>query len=194
MVVGGLIIELVAFGFSFIGSNREIEGLKTKNLELQAKVLDLEAKAKDRTISEMQSNLFMLLTKDIPKVPIKVFVGTEDNETDRFATKIRKMLNGAGYGSSTDEIIRLSGNGMIIESPSGFGAFSTNALAFVTYGSKGDGSQIYTSMQIANAPPLTKLYWTMPAFSKIGLPGVLIKDDSMLNPNEVGIFVPLKNH
>ena len=42
MVVWGLALELVAFGFAFISSNREIEGLHKDNLGLKSNVADLE--------------------------------------------------------------------------------------------------------------------------------------------------------
>ena len=40
MVVCGLAVELLAFGFSFILSFREIEGLRSKNNELEARLVD----------------------------------------------------------------------------------------------------------------------------------------------------------
>src|SRR5580692_2409538 len=38
MVVVGLGVELIAFGFSFVASNREIEGLRQKNNEIEARL------------------------------------------------------------------------------------------------------------------------------------------------------------
>jgi len=41
MVVWGLALELVAFGFAFIASNKEIEGLQKSNWEMQTNVASL---------------------------------------------------------------------------------------------------------------------------------------------------------
>jgi hypothetical protein len=153
-------------------------------------VLALVEKAKDRTIVDMQSNLFMLLVKDYPKTPIKVFVGVEDNETDRYARKIKQMLDAAGYGDNTADIIRIPG-GIVVENLGAEGIFSTNALVFVSYGTKGGGT--FFPLHFTN-DPVVKLYWAESAFSKIGLGGVFIKDDTLLKTGELGIIVPLKNH
>ncbi len=60
MVVGGLVIELFAFGLSFLASNREIEGLHKANLELQAKL-------QPRIITKKQISDFIFLTEKISK-------------------------------------------------------------------------------------------------------------------------------
>ena len=79
MVVMGLGVELIAFGLSYVAANKEI--------------LELQAKLQPRTITEQQRTNFIALMSGYPKTHIKVFVGVEDYETDKFARRIRQMLN-----------------------------------------------------------------------------------------------------
>jgi hypothetical protein len=174
-----------------------------ENLVLQNRVEVLraandkfEAAAKDRIISNVQSNLFMLLVKDLPKTPINVIVGVEDNETDRYARQIRQLLNVAGYGGNQDDIIRQPG-GLVLENPAAFGQFSSNALAFLVHGRPDNGLFIYTGIELTNDPAMyamQKLNKVKDAFSQIGLNGVFVGDEALVKPGEVGIIVPMKNH
>src|ERR1017187_1270026 len=91
MVVGGLVIELFAFGLSFLASNREIEGLHKANLELQAKL-------QPRIITKKQISDFIFLTEKISKkMPIKIYACSEGDDTYQFARHIRSMFDKAGF-------------------------------------------------------------------------------------------------
>lgn len=202
--------EAIGFALLFIGLAIELFGsfeaerqqskvnlVLEKRVEVLREANDkLEAAAKDRTISNVQSNLFMLLVKDLPKIPIKVVVGVEDNETDRYARQIRQLLDAAGYGGGNqEEIIRQPG-GLVLENPVQIGQFSSNALAFLVHGTAGDGLFIY-SIERTNDPAMyamQKLNKVKDAFSQIGLNGVFVEDDVLVKQGEVGIIVPLKNH
>jgi len=185
----------------------QIEQFRSTNFVLQAKVLNLEAAAKDRTITDVQSNLFMILIKDYPQTPIKVFVGVEDYETDMYARKIRQMLDAAGYGDNGGDIIRIPG-GIVTGPISAQGQFSSNAIAFITYGNTNkmffmpmsippNGTKPVISSGLTNDVDMFHkgilgcVGW---AFSKIDLNGMYILNDTLLKPGEVGIVVPLKNH
>ena len=73
--------------------------------ELRAKNDALEANTKDRTISLKQEKEFILLCARLPKAPIKVIVGAEDDETETFAQQVRQALDDAGYGGVNAGII-----------------------------------------------------------------------------------------
>jgi hypothetical protein len=99
MVVFGLGIELIAFGFSFLASNREIEGLHRANLELQVKL-------QPRRITMEQMTNFITLCRGMPKMPIKIIVGIANNESEVFAEQVRQMLDKAGFGGEGAGIVR----------------------------------------------------------------------------------------
>ena len=200
--------EAVGFGLLFAGLAIELAGSfeaerlqSMENLGLQKKVEvlraandKLEEAAKDRIISNVQSNLFILLVKDLPKIPIKVIVGIEDYETDRYARQIHQLLDAAVYGGNQEDIIRLPG-GLVLDSPTAFGQFSTNALAFIVHGPH-NGIFIYTGNR-TNDPAMNamqKLDKVKDAFSQIGLNGIYTADETLVKPGEVGIIVPLKKH
>ncbi len=90
MVVGGLAIELIAFGLAFIASNREIEELHKSNLELQAKL-------NPRTITLEQITNFIYSTELIRKIPIKICIGQEGSDTETFAYDLREMFTLAKF-------------------------------------------------------------------------------------------------
>jgi hypothetical protein len=202
--------EAIGFGLLFIGLAIELIGsfvaerLQSKeNLVLQNRVEvlrkandELEAAARDRTISEVQSNLFMVLTKDLPKTDIKVTVGLCDYETQRYAQQIRTMLTAAGYGKNGEKIVT-QGGGMIIEPPEHLGAFSSNDLAFVVFGDPAAPVFYYSSEIWSNNPELGPpmiLGKVQSAFATIGIVGAIMSDNKLVNRGEVCVFVPLKKH
>jgi len=161
-------------------------------------VLELEAAAKDRTISDVQSNLFMVLTRDLPKTDIKVIVGLYDYETDGYAKQIRSLLNKAGYGSPDEKIIYSPG-GIVMENTEGSRLmFSTNALAFISHGPTGlPPGFIPLGSGFTNNPEwyaLQKFWHAKEAFAQINLGGIYFCDNSLMQTSEVGILVPPKKH
>ena len=103
MVVIGLGVELIAFGVSFVSSNREIEGLRSANLELQTQVLRLEEKTKERHITLQQRDTFKKLLEHSPKgfMPITTYI-TVGEEASTYASEIKEMCSFAGYDTGTD--------------------------------------------------------------------------------------------
>jgi hypothetical protein len=95
MVVFGLGIELIAFGFSFLAANREIEGLHRANLELQRKL-------QPRRITMEQRTNFIASTVYIPKIPIKILIGQEGKDTEDLAGDLRETLTMAGFKINSD--------------------------------------------------------------------------------------------
>ncbi len=73
MVVWGLVIELVAFTFSFIASNREIEGLKLDNIAREKQVEGLR-QASDALEGEIAPRVIEV---SAPVFDLKQFAGTE---------------------------------------------------------------------------------------------------------------------
>jgi len=71
---------------------------ESNNLVLKAKVLELEAKARWRTIMPEEKTNFIELTKNIPKLPIRVRMGANaPTEVLGFSSKIREMLDAGGF-------------------------------------------------------------------------------------------------
>jgi hypothetical protein len=100
MVVGGLAIEMVAFGFAFQASNNEI--------------LALQAKLQPRTITPKQIKDFIFLTGKIGKqIPIKIHASSGGDDTMSFAIQLRYMLDRAGFKRDASENgveINIAGN------------------------------------------------------------------------------------
>lgn len=186
---------------------REAERQNTGN-SVRSMSSELDALSRDRTITEAHSNLFMLLIKDYPKTPIKVFVGIGDYEADKYARKIRQLLDAAGYVDNGEAVIRIPGVLVTAPTITEQSQFSTNAIAFVMFGKA--TNWIDTVIPISQfgekpviSPGLTNdvnmlnrgilgcVKW---GFSKIEMDGIYLWDDTFMKPGEVGILVPPKNH
>src|ERR1035437_2731673 len=87
-----------------------VEELRSKNIALESKLLELKGALQPRRITREQRGRFIELTKAIPKFPVKVFVGREDSETSNYALQIREMLNSAGFGPGEDLNVRKLGD------------------------------------------------------------------------------------
>ena len=81
----GFAILLIGLAIELFGSFEAERQQSKVNLALQGRIEGLraandklEAAAKDRTISNVQSNFFMALTRDLPKTDIKVVIGLYD--------------------------------------------------------------------------------------------------------------------
>jgi hypothetical protein len=171
-------------------------------------VLTLQEAAKDRDITEAQSNLFTILIKDYPKTPVKVFVDPADAEATKYAYKFRDLLDAAGYGGAGEGVTHLP--------PLGFfdavttvarASFSSNAVAFVHYGMSKTNTQFFPISFIGDKPVISSgltndvemlhrgiLACVRWAFSKTGIDGPQLVDPSLVKPGEIGILVPAKKH
>ena len=113
----------------------EVARLTKENLELKKRI-------QPRTIISEDRTNFVNLLKDIPKMPIKVVVGMEDNETVNFAEKVRAMLDEAGFGDNGEGVIRL-GNNVIVMIRTGLDPqFSSFSLSLSYWGTTNDPPDI----------------------------------------------------
>jgi hypothetical protein len=179
--------------------------LVESNLVLQAKIETLQAR---RIGIDQEKKFINILENCHPKIPIKVFVGERDGETDDYAAEIRTILDEAGYGSGkTNDITELgelrfpSRIGVTIEDfplvlivyatnnfdlnsmwiPNVKIALGTNSdSSIITYFTGGAGTVGGVLAQIDNA------------FPQIGINPEAIADNKVLKPGEWGIFVPKK--
>jgi hypothetical protein len=83
---------------------KEAEELRSTNLLLQSRVLELQNTLQPRRITQEQRDQFIALLKDTPKIPVRVFMGAYDAETIAYARQIRGLLDDAGYGNGTPGI------------------------------------------------------------------------------------------
>lgn len=206
---GRLMAELDSTMKSASTNALRVEKLRQKNDALEARV-------HERTITDVQSNLFIRLMKNYPKIPIKVFVGWEDRETYRYATQIRQLLDAAGYRDNGDGVIRCQHTDI--------NGQTNNAVNFMFYLKPGlvDAPFVYpdkTNGEYGALMPNPKIYpakvalfsglpiafnvstndpvayadgillYVDMAFSNIGIHGNEIKGNALLKPGEVGIFV-----
>lgn len=79
-------------------ANERAANTESNNLVLQAKVLELEAKSRWRTITPEKEKAFIELTKNNLKLPIRVRMGNSSSaEVQSFAARIRAVLDKAGF-------------------------------------------------------------------------------------------------
>lgn len=80
---------------------KEAEEIRSTNFVLHARVLELEARMQDRTITAGDRDKFINLLKDIPRGIVECYVdGNSDAETQNYAEDIRQMIKSAGYDVS----------------------------------------------------------------------------------------------
>jgi hypothetical protein len=103
IVVFGLWAELIAFGFSFTGSNREIEGLKGKNLDLAKNLeslrkvnLELERDLQPRA-SRLNKERFLMALKEIKPASVDLVYPKDDAETFALLTAMKRPLVSSGW-------------------------------------------------------------------------------------------------
>lgn len=195
-------------------SDIEVKRLQSDNLVLQARVLELQAEAGPRIITDKQISDFMALTKDYPKMPIEVFVGAADNETVRFAREINDMLKQAGYGMTNKDIMHTSPtvaglteitNTVNLSQFAVFSIIGGHTNGEFLYGPLVWDQKIGTTNSVpripgqmtkTNTPELHNAIFVCVAwaFNQIGLTNYLHLDNVEFKTNEFAIFVPLKNH
>jgi hypothetical protein len=121
MVVWGLAAELIAFGFSFLASNREIDGLNKSNLVLQGRVSANELAAKRLEIqlvetkiqlANAQANLISLQNANFPMnigfildfaMALIEFPDRPLNENPKVPIKLRTLANDKSH-KTADEL------------------------------------------------------------------------------------------
>ena len=90
-----------------------LESAKSNNIIFAARTLP-------RRITFDNENKFMALCAGVPKMPIKIFIGKSDNETEIFAEQVRKLLDDAGFVGPDAVIIRDPTLNIILPLGSGF--------------------------------------------------------------------------
>jgi len=101
LVAIGVGLELYALPKSLNESHEQIAKLENKTEELRKQNDAFEIKLQPRRITAEQREKFikiMSYANNFSKMPIKVFVGKSDYETDNFAEQFREMLDQSGYG------------------------------------------------------------------------------------------------
>jgi hypothetical protein len=77
----------------------------SNNLALRSVVLELEAKSRWRTITPDQKRIFIDLTKNVLKLPIRVRMANHANaETGSYGNKIRELLDDAGFVETNKDL------------------------------------------------------------------------------------------
>jgi hypothetical protein len=105
---------------------KEAEEIRGTNFILQTRLLELEGAMQPRNITSEQHDNFVSFLKDAPKKPVWVACGNPSSETINLVSKIREMLNDAGYSVSSHSagaISKLLGAGT-----SGNGVYSAFSL------------------------------------------------------------------
>jgi hypothetical protein len=113
-----------------------VEELRSKNIALESKLIELKGTLQPRRITTQQRDRFIELLKTIPKFPVKVFVGREDSETHNYALQIREMLNSAGFGTGEDDKVRKWGDAELVL-PIGNEVGMDSPLVMVLFGEYG---------------------------------------------------------
>jgi hypothetical protein len=108
ILVTGLALELVASIFVLTISNKEIAGLRQETEALRHDNELLVKTFQSRRITTQQQRDFNSFVENMPKVPVKVFMGLYDSETINFGLQVRRLLDESGYGTGkSNDIISI---------------------------------------------------------------------------------------
>lgn len=102
--MGGLAIELLAFGISFIASNREIERLRSNNLT-QAKLLADLQNAQQSRILRIVGPKFKDSLRGNPTGEAVILFEEQDREVQAFAQSMAESLKSCGWTVSVVEAL-----------------------------------------------------------------------------------------
>jgi hypothetical protein len=113
---------------------KQAEEIRGTNFVLQAKLLELEAKNQDRTITIEQIIKFMASLGNSPRGSVMIGVRHPDSETRRFFNKIAGLLQSVGFSFESDinypdNIVQLNENssiGILIDSLNDAPPYATN--------------------------------------------------------------------
>lgn len=77
---------------------KQAEEIRSTNFVLQTKLLELEARFRERTITESDGEKFIKLLANVPKGNVVVYInGNSGSEVQNYAEQIRQMIGAAGY-------------------------------------------------------------------------------------------------
>jgi hypothetical protein len=105
----GFAVLITGLGLEFLGScaSDRLQSKRNSELNNQTEVLHnenlvLQAKLQPRTIKMEQMKDFILLTEDVAKIPVRVVIGEEGDDTETFAFQVRDMLDHAKFFAPTN--------------------------------------------------------------------------------------------
>jgi hypothetical protein len=188
------VILLVGLSMDLIG----LIGSAITSSALELKVTQLKSERQWRTIPQTKIDRFITLTKSTTKVPIKIILGMTDYETENFRIDFTNMLSQAGF--TNQEIIRKDG---VSITGSLAGNDETPIQAFVLY-HRGNGApdEIVPFRDPKKPNQFAGVfYYTDPngavpkiidSLNQIGIPVILKDSKGILNPEEIGVFIPEK--
>jgi hypothetical protein len=166
---------------------------------LKERVFELEAKIQPRIITPEQETNFIGLLKGIPSTPIRVFTGTADVETDKYAKQIRILLDAAGF-TNNEDVVQL-GSGYLTRQ-NYMNPLPDFDIELMEYGTNMFSSGPFSAPGFFITPsglpvvvghdPNAILSAVKIIFEKIGVKTDIMYDNYCLKPGEVGIFVPEK--
>ena len=208
LVVIGLTIEMQGSGEAYrlsarqnaalnkeAGEARKLAGdanvraaiTESNNLSLQTNVLslsiELEQLKQPRTITIEQITNFIILTKNFPKVPIRVLINSRNSEVLSYAVQVRAMLNQANFNPPEDDAKDREG---IHEYPNAFfykTLTDTNTLAdvIIILGGVNDADKFSPLMEVFRA-------------IKIGKPMRYVFDAELAGADHLAIMVIERLH
>jgi hypothetical protein len=199
ILIAGLAIELLGLFKTSQQSSKVIEDLRTSNLKLEARVIELKAQQQPRRITTEQRARFIELAKGIhDKIPVKVITGMSDNETENFARELAEMIGSAGFGTNQD-VVRLP-TLIIKQATEKYYDKPYQALAIFCNTNGGFPGVELLPMNETNAPMRfifthsTDGTWLMlkSTLEEIGIRMGDMNGNGIIQPGEVGIFVPQK--
>jgi hypothetical protein len=204
----GISAEII-FGFVLAAKDEKVERQTAQQIaQTGTNVAIVTNFLADRTITDENSNRFILMMRDYPKMPVRVFVGIEDYETLKYAKKIRQLLDNAGYSVKTSNGSRVF-NERVVELGVGNIDFTnprnsdTNYGVFmIRYGTDyaADFVDVITGLALTKdgrivettTNPITTFEVLKLGLDRIGLNPCWTSDDRILKPGEFGILVPEK--
>jgi hypothetical protein len=181
-------------------SENRIRVVESEAKEARNSASLLEKLEKPRTINGEQKKKFMALLKGYPRIHIKVFCHEGDNETWRYASQIREMLNENGYGTNGEQVIETPQYAR--EWAGSPYPFSKYDLACFWYGTNRTERLIPEFMLLPGGKmvgvmgkgPYAEFSLVILAFWQIQIFPAGGNDDTLLKPGEFGVFVPPKIH
>lgn len=188
-------------------SNERSKQLEAQNLVLRSNVAALEIKQQPRKITPTQVTNFIFLTERVAKIPIKICIGQEGEDTETYALQIRDMFNRAGFQTDPN-----AGAGGITRDPKlvmprPIGATDEwPSIVFVRYGTNDNrGGQITIpsppceqtngfNRPIIAENDTNKIFAALVLnFQQIGIFGLMIDSTNWVKPGEFAFLIPLKN-
>ena len=163
----GVVIELIGFGFAITISSKQIESLKNANLKLQVQLTELQTKEQVRIITEQERSDFIASLRDEPKGAVRMGVlGGFTEKTRIYAGEIQDLLSASGYKVNGIEVLDPAHFVPSLPPDTSIGVYTWSPQTMPPYADAISAALGRVADKVSDASLSDRKTWQVPGFKK----------------------------